>query len=203
MKLHINKYCYFLISTKNKPTPDDALNPTMTTYNFLGTKLNACWLSPMIELEIVKNIFDLAIQHKIPLHSSIKPYHFGHQWNIAHYYSCNGGNNSDDDIFYEGNHWLFSNNTLQTWIYNVDNKIIMEIAPSYPWSDVEPKEGEIIYSFEAFMQNYKPVAIHEISIKTAQKWIKQAEDYMNIVEAQYPEWCEKNKDNLFYLKHDA
>ena len=49
----------------------------------------------------------------------------------------------------------------------------------------------------------KPIAIHEFSKKTAQKWIKQADDYINIVEPQYPEWCKKNRDKLYVLKHDA
>ncbi len=44
-----------------------------------------------------------------------------------HYYK------EDYDSLDFSNFWLFSGKDIQTWLYNRNDKIYLEIAPSYPW----------------------------------------------------------------------
>jgi hypothetical protein len=72
-----------------------------------------------------------------------------------------------------------------TWLYNRDGKIFLEITPTYPWhfdnDEAESNKRYILY--DEFIKNYKPYVIRELSKKTAQRWLKQAQELIQIIES--------------------
>lgn len=66
--------------------------------------------------------------------------------------------------------WLWSTpGNMQSWIYNRDNKIYLEIGKSYVVP--EPQDDQ---AFEEFMSQYKPLFFEEIPREIAQDWLKKA-----------------------------
>lgn len=85
--------------------------------------------------------------------------------------------------FDDSNFWLWSSiSKIQTWLYTKDNKIYIEISSSYPWLFVDPEPSEKYYSFDEYVANYKPIAVHEISKETAEQWIKQSDTLLKSME---------------------
>lgn len=106
-----------------------------------------------------------------------------------------------DDILYTNNNgkeayvesYLLWNvpQAYSTWLYAKDNKIFLEITPSYPWTFVKPTKKEKFYTFDEFVKNYKPYAIFEISKKTAREWQQKAQKNVDIIEASCAQLCQK------------
>ncbi len=71
---------------------------------------------------------------------------------------------------------LFSDNSIETWLYNKNSKIILEISPHYKWHYHRRKKGEIITSYEEYRENYKPIKVIEISKEKAKKWLKKCKE---------------------------
>ncbi len=87
---------------------------------------------------------------------------------------------SEEDIpgtenFY-GNFLLWSGINIQTWLYNVNDQIYIEISPSYKWHFNEPEKDEKFVSYKDFKKKYKPVAVLEISKEKAESWLEQCKN---------------------------
>jgi hypothetical protein len=94
--------------------------------------------------------------------------------------------NDNFDVEYNA-FWLWSSiSKIQTWLYTKDGKIYLEISSSYPWLFVDPEPSDNFYSFEQYLANYKPIALHEISKETAGQWIKQSEVLLQSMERPLP-----------------
>lgn len=159
---------------------------------------------PIEIMRKINIIFNKIKKHTLPLPHYIPPYTVGEKWNLFTNELCTNASNNIPIKDPFSQYWLFStSNDLQTWIYTINKRIIIEISPSYPWHYLDPKDDEPFETFEQFMKNYKPIAIHEISKETAQEWLKQAQDYLDIVEPQFEQWCKEHKDELYHLKEDA
>jgi hypothetical protein len=85
--------------------------------------------------------------------------------NLGEYYNI-WANNLDDmleDDEEEGipvlNYWIWSTRDFQTWIYRKNEKLYIEISPSYRWHFVEPTKDEKIISFEEFQEHYRAYII--------------------------------------------
>lgn len=115
----------------------------------------------------IRNNLEALLKGELALQKNIRLGMLGYQWNID-----TDKDNFDVDYFV---YWLFSYRGVQTWIYNKDSKMYLEISPSYPWHSIEPSENEKVVSFEKFMQQYKPQAVYELTEKTVQKWIHEAD----------------------------
>jgi hypothetical protein len=77
-----------------------------------------------------------------------------------------------NDIFSE--YWVWSTpGGGQTWLYNADDKIYLEISQIYPWLFSDPKKDEVYVSFDDYIDNYKPIALVELQKSLVQSWINQ------------------------------
>lgn len=77
-----------------------------------------------------------------------------------------------NDIF--SRYWVWSSSTnIQTWIYNKDNKIYLEISKTYPWLFSDPSEDEQHISFDEYANNYKPIELVVLESALVQEWIKE------------------------------
>jgi len=61
-------------------------------------------------------------------------------------------------------------------------RLYLEISSSYPWLFLDPEPSDNYYSFDDYVANYKPIAVHEISRETAEQWIKQSEALLQSME---------------------
>jgi hypothetical protein len=77
-----------------------------------------------------------------------------------------------NDMF--SHYWVWSSSTnIQTWLYNKDNKIYLEISQTYPWLFSDPSENERNISFQEYANNYKPIVLIALEKSLIQEWIKQ------------------------------
>ncbi len=79
---------------------------------------------------------------------------------------------------------LWSGKDIQTWMYNKNNKIYLEISPAYPWFYNEPTDDDNYIPFDEFIKMYKPIAVEEIDPATAQKWLEQCNEILNTIADQ-------------------
>jgi hypothetical protein len=83
-----------------------------------------------------------------------------------------------------GSFWLWdAPSPIQTWLYNKDNKIYLEVSSTYPWLSRDPEPSENYYSFDEYIRNYKPIAVYEISRETAQQWLEQCNTILDTMDA--------------------
>ncbi len=117
----------------------------------------------------LRNTLELLAKRNLNLPKNFNQQSIGYQWNI----------DTDKDNFEidYSHYWLFSTRGIQTWVYNKNKKIYLEISPSYRWHYVEPLENEKVVSFSKFMEKYKPLAVYELTEETIKKWAETA-DYI-------------------------
>ncbi len=66
--------------------------------------------------------------------------------------------------------WSMVSGGMQSWIYNRNDKIYLEIGKSYVVP--EPQNDQ---AFEEYITQYKPLFFEEIPREIAQEWLKKAE----------------------------
>ncbi len=118
---------------------------------------------------------------KVLLNKSILPDHipFG---SVSLWFSINTA--KGDFGFKFGSFCLWSTiSQPETWLYNKDNKIYLEVSLPYPWLFSDPKPSENYYSFDEYIKNYKPIAVYEISRETAQQWLEQCNTILDTMDA--------------------
>ncbi len=78
----------------------------------------------------------------------------GKQYNIDIYFE-------KDDFPYDK--FLFlSGVKIQVWMYNYENEIYIEIAPTWEWLFKDHEEDEKFIPFDEFIKNYEPYAFFKI-----------------------------------------
>lgn len=80
------------------------------------------------------------------------------------------GSEKKHDIFQQ--YWVWSSPTnIQTWLYSVNNKIYLEISPTYQWLFSNPEEGDVYISFGEYKDSYKPIALVDLQESHVLSWI--------------------------------
>jgi len=80
----------------------------------------------------------------------------------------------ENENFNDSHYWLWSSlSHIQTWLYTKDDKIYLEVSPSYPWLFSDPEPSENYFDFEEYVKMYKPIALYEISREKLQLWLQQ------------------------------
>jgi hypothetical protein len=83
------------------------------------------------------------------------------------------------------NHVLWSpviaRDSIQTWLYkNTKGEIFLFLAPVYPFFFTKPYKKNP--SYQEWIKTYKPFGRYVISQNSAQQWLKQVYDIMNLIE---------------------
>jgi len=131
-----------------------------------------------VVIEEFKNMLIMALNNQISLPKGVVIGKLGALFNSNTY-------EDDLDSIDFGNFWLWSGPAVQTWLYNRDNKIYLEIAPSYPWLYVEPEKTEEYISFDQFMKTYKPILVTELDKNLVKKWIKECHGILENLEKEH------------------
>lgn len=135
-------------------------------------------------LSVLQRLLKKAINGELELHSSIVDKGIG-------FLSNENFQNSTDLVMLkgkEGEHWvgdkylLWDSMRYQTWIYNINNEIVIEITPTYRWHFDEPNEENDEYiTYEEFCKNYKTCFTKTISKSIAECWINQCQNILGIL----------------------
>ncbi len=146
-------------------------------FDIVTVKYQTNKISKKLEEDAVSEVFtvllnelQLLLQNKQCLPDNIQAGKLGYQYNID-------TNNDNDGINYSV-FWLWSFQSMHSWLYNKNNKMYLELAKPYPWHYIEPEENEKVISFKEFMQGYKPLAVYELSKDTVKEWINQADSIL-------------------------
>lgn len=86
---------------------------------------------------------------------------------------------------------FFSGKGIMSWLYEKDDKIYLEITPTYQWPSAEEKKRGCP-TYREFLKNYKPYVVTTLDREVAQDWYKKAGELLAIVEAN----DDKHKDIL-------
>lgn len=120
-----------------------------------------------------------SMAHKIPLPSSVTPGTLGSLYNRNYYdnYWKNNTGKSSAIIDYK-QFWLWSaHNLMQSWMYNHNNKIYLEIGEAY---SLLPQKND--KAFEEHMSQYKPLLFVEIPQNIAEEWLQKCEKIMHDID---------------------
>lgn len=127
----------------------------------------------------LRNMLSRALSGNLHLHSSIEKLKVGYCWN--HWTNALSNEAMEDERDYFERHWLWSTNEIQTWLYNVDNMVFLEISPSYKWHFKDPNESDTFISYETFVAGYKEIAILELEIEIAKHWQTKCNEILDTI----------------------
>ena len=82
--------------------------------------------------------------------------------------------------------WLFSScDSIQTFLYNFNDKIYLDIVLTYPWTYRDPEPSEQYYSYDEFIKNYKPYIVQEIPVNVARQWQQQCKELLKSIDYDF------------------
>ncbi|QVK19265.1 hypothetical protein KHQ81_06075 [Mycoplasmatota bacterium] len=86
----------------------------------------------------------------------------------------------------EGYYWIgdkyliWDSMNYQTWIYNLNNDIVIEITPTYQWHFEDFIDGKNEYiSYEEFKENYKTCVVRKISKNMVKNWLDKCNNILD------------------------
>ena len=82
---------------------------------------------------------------------------------------------------------------LETWLYNKNNKIFIEITPVYPWHFSDPREHEHFIPYNEWIKNYKPLMVAEIEKEFASDWLIKTEKIIQEIEKSDAKYLHSQK----------
>ncbi len=158
-----------------------------------------------------------AVEHNLELDTSIIPnsekHDIGYLWSIYCHKHCtddfdhkniensiNKGLTGENRLIFTGTGeerrwvglryhvWSSNEGLCDTWLYNKNGSIFLEVTPSYKWHAIDPKEGEEFFSYSDFMKNYKPYVIAQLDQQNAEEWLKQINCLFDIIKRNDPKY---------------
>jgi hypothetical protein len=114
-------------------------------------------------LQIFVNMLERASKNEINLDTFFHSCGVGFQHNLLSFNDDIENDNYDKQFDY----WLWSTRTMQTWMYNLDDQIVLEISTSYPWLFLEPNSSESWYDFNYFIDyhfSFKRITIPKSNV---------------------------------------
>lgn len=80
------------------------------------------------------------------------------------------------------NYCLWDGFEFESWLYEKDSLIVLEITPIFNWNRYLPEEeNQLLY--EKFMSTYQPAVVRVLSKETILEWYKKADELLEIIEA--------------------
>lgn len=126
-------------------------------------------------LETFKLTLIDALNNKITIPKEINVGEMGYYHNLDH------KKQYSERFLDSSSYSIWAKKNIQTWMYNKNNKIYLEIFPEYPWFYDEPLESNRYIPFDEFIKTYKAIAIEEIDYTTAQKWLEQCNAILDTI----------------------
>lgn len=131
-------------------------------------------------LDSFSHSLEMAHNSELSLDESLAVGEVGYFFSEKKYLDIQKYNESEEkkDIF--SSYWVWSSSdNIQTWVYNINHKIYLEISMTYPWLFSDPQKDELYVSFDEYKDNYKPILIIELKKALVTKWIQQCQDLLD------------------------
>jgi hypothetical protein len=164
----VNKQNYYY-----KPTDDLHMFDQITVNLVAGNTLTILIQDSSYEiLNTFKASLEQVLNNERTFPSQIDSDHLGKYYNRTMY-------EQKFDLYDYDRLLLWSSSGPQTWLYNRNGSIYLEVIPTYLelFANSTAKLNDI--SFEEFMLNYKPILIEEIDRTTAQEWLAICNTMLN------------------------
>ncbi len=126
---------------------------------------------------VLYNLLIRAINSELQINNQLCEKGIGYIWNKI----CNSLANDkiSDDIISIYHLWSTTSNIgKDTWLYNIGDKIYMEISDTYKWHFSIPESYADYITFEEFIVNYKPINIIQLERKDANKLIRFCQEIL-------------------------
>ncbi|THF72631.1 hypothetical protein [Cohnella fermenti] len=148
---------YFIINfTDNSYLQFSSENPINNkfddvTVTFWDNSEEKCVFEDVIQ-EAITTLYN-GIKSQVELTSEFEVGNLGRAWNIWTNNLSEMVEDDEEDIF--RSYWIWSTREYQTWLYQKNGNLYIEISPSYKWHYVEPAVDEQITSFNEFLEHYR------------------------------------------------
>lgn len=157
----------YKINIENVTSIEFFIEDDMTTVRFKDYIL---FNDSLLEcINTLKRMLEKALNDELEIDQGFNGISIGRWWNDY-------TNSYDEEIDKEDlaeKFWLWSTRYVQSWLFNKNSKIYIEISLSYPWHFVDPLEGEDFISYEEFIDSFEPISIIEISPDQARMIIEE------------------------------
>lgn len=128
-------------------------------------------------IKAMQSILEKAIVYSLQTLDLVGKESMGFLWN-EYCNKLNIENQVSDDITAPFHLWSTSSIIgIDTWIYNIGEKIILEVSPTYRWHFDEPAGFDCI-TYEQFIKEYVPIDVLEIDNSTAKEWLEICKDIL-------------------------
>ncbi|MCA1294988.1 hypothetical protein LBW89_18405 [Paenibacillus sp. alder61] len=82
---------------------------------------------------------------------------------------------------------------IETYIYNIDGEIYLEISPFYKWDSDYPDDEDEYQTFEEYINQHQMIDLIHIRRDVAVQWQKILHELIEIAHSNERYWIEKNK----------
>lgn len=82
---------------------------------------------------------------------------------------------------------------IETYIYNIDGEIYLEISPFYKWDSDYPDDENEYQTFEEYINQHQMIDLIHIRREVAVQWQKILHELIEIAHSNERYWIEKNK----------
>lgn len=89
---------------------------------------------------------------------------------------------------------MWGGNAIDTWMYNKDGSLFIEITPGYKWHFQAPEKDEDFVSYENWIKKYRPIKLIEIDSNTAHSWMQKLEALMREIESNDARYLHREQD---------
>ncbi len=128
---------------------------------------------------VLNKLLIKAINSELQIKDQLCEKGIGYTWNII----CNSLANdkkSDDDRISIYHVWSTTSNIgKDTWLYNIGDKIYMEISDTYKWHFSDPESYPNYITFQEFIVNYKPINIIQLEREDVNKMVKFCQEILS------------------------
>ncbi|GIO84679.1 hypothetical protein J25TS5_16110 [Paenibacillus faecis] len=82
---------------------------------------------------------------------------------------------------------------IETYIYNIDGEIYLEISPFYKWDSDYPDDENEYQTFEEYINQHQTIDLIHIRRNVAVQWQKILRELIEIAHSNERYWIERNK----------
>ncbi|UWV46608.1 MULTISPECIES: hypothetical protein [Acetivibrio] len=151
-------------------------------------------------IQILKNLLKKALNFDLQIQRKYIDKGIGYYYNI---YANELWTTDDENVIQSlvdpsQNFSLWSTPThigIETFMYNIDDKIYIEISPIYKWNCDYPENESEYETFDNFLNNYKPIDIVSIDRSVAERWLDFCCDMIKIFKENDKKYLKEDNTN--------
>jgi hypothetical protein len=128
-------------------------------------------------LTVFSRMLQKAIAGELELTGTMKLKGIGYWWN--EFTNRLEDEKEQDEEDKAEKYWLWSTRYLQTWLYTYQNKVCIEISPSYPFHFVDPTEDEEFIAYREFIAKYNIISVLQLNYEDVEEVLRKIEQILS------------------------